>query len=148
MPDLRTLTDGQRRSLIAKARKLAQDGVAAMEIRAQLGISQATYSRWAKRFGFRACDLRVSGAEEVMDLNKADAVLMAVRDALAHGEQGRADQLLRAWKQTARRTRDLTALENAAAREAEESQSEVVLSNEELSAFLTKYAGRTIEVVD
>lgn len=148
MPDLRTLTDGQRRSLIAKAQTLAQDGVAAIEIRARLGISQGTYSRWAKQFGFRVCDLRASLADDVKDLNSADAVLKTVRAALACGEQGRADQLLRTWKQSARRARDLTALENAAAREAEESQSEAVLSNEELAAFLTDYAGRTIEVVD
>lgn len=148
MPDLRTLTNAQRRLLISRAQKLAEDGVAAMEIRARLGISQGTYSRWAKQFGFRACDLRTGATEEIEDLTSADAVLMAVRAALARGEQARADQLIRTWKQTARRVRDLTALENAAAREAEDSQSDAVLSNEELAAFLSDYARRTIEVVD
>ena len=148
MPDIRTLTPQQRQSLIAKVMKLANGGMAAKDIQVQLDLSPTTYSRWARQFGFRACDLRARIEDEVKTLESAEAVLTAVRVALARGEQGRADQLLRAWKQSARRARDLTALETAAALEAESREAETELSNEELAAFLTDYTGRTIEVVD
>ena len=148
MPDIRTLTAQQRRALIAKTQELAKGGMAAKDIRQRLGLSPTTYTKWAKQYGFRACDLRARIADEVAALDSAEAVLTAVRAALARGEQGRADQLLRAWKQTARRARDLTALENAAALEAESREDETDPSIEALAAFLSDYTGRTIEVVD
>ena len=131
-----------------QAKKLAQSGVSAREIRVRLEISQRTYSRWAKAFGFRDCDLRSSATEGRPDLWSANSVLSAVRAALAEDKQAEVDRLIRAWKQTARRGRDLAALESEAAEEVAAQQADADLSNEELSAFLTRYAGRKIDVVD
>lgn len=81
-------------------------------------------------------------------LTSANAVLAAVRAALSENNEQEADRLLRTWKQTARRSRDLAALETEANEEDEARRAEAEMSNEELSAFLSDYAGRKIEVID
>ena len=111
MPDLRTLSRQQRRALVDQVRQLAQAGTPPKDIQAQLGLSTRSYARWAKQFSFRKCDLQSGTQDKTNTLTSANAVLAAVRAALSDNNEQEADRLLRTWKQTARRSRDLAALE-------------------------------------
>lgn len=63
MPDLRTLTLEQRQELCLEAERRARAGEPPPEIRAALGLSEMSYARWAKLFGFRQCDLHPGVAQ-------------------------------------------------------------------------------------
>ena len=118
MPDLRTLSKEDRRRLIDEAKRRARAGEASADIREALGLSRGTYSAWAKRYGFRACDLRAGAAREDAPPPPPDnaiTVMAAVRSALAEGNRSQADKLIANWKRQTRQTRDLKALELAAA---------------------------------
>lgn len=55
--DLRTISLEARRALCVEAEFRARAGEAPPAIRAALRLSKASYSQWAKLFGFRQCDL-------------------------------------------------------------------------------------------
>ncbi|GAB5459176.1 MAG: hypothetical protein Hens3KO_22060 [Henriciella sp.] len=55
--DLRSVPMDQRRALCAEAERRARAGEDPVDIRAALGVSYTTYSRWARQFGFRQADL-------------------------------------------------------------------------------------------
>jgi len=63
MVDLRTLTIEQRQQICLEAERRARAGESPPEIRAALGVSKMSYSRWAKLFGFRQCDLHPGVAQ-------------------------------------------------------------------------------------
>ena len=94
-------------------------------------------------------------AREVDALGSAAEVLVAVRDALVTDDTARADRLLSAWKQAARRARDLVALEAAAAREQAagtgdgmKASVDADLTDEELCSHLERLTGRRIMLED
>ena len=149
MPDLRTLSSEDRRRLAEEAKRRAHAGEAPADIRLALGLSRGTYSAWATRYGFRACDLcaeSVGEDETPPPQDNAITVLAAVRSALAEGNRSQADKLIADWKRQTRHIRDLRALEIAAAEDLAALEDQT-LDDQTLAELVSGLIGRSVQPV-
>lgn len=169
MTDLRGQSPETLRQLAAEAERRAWAGEAPAEIAAAIGCSLSTYRRWAALYGFRSADIdfgqgrarvggkvsaarkksvRSSGLDlDAEGLQTTKAILHAVRAAPEAGDRSRADRLIAAWKVTARRVRDLTALKAEAAEEDVKEQN-AAISDDDLIAEVSALIGRKVTLRD
>ncbi|MEL6729074.1 MAG: hypothetical protein AAFY12_16630 [Pseudomonadota bacterium] len=156
MPDLRTLSDQERRALATEAARRARAGEAPQDIRDALGLSRAIYTQWAKRYRFRQADLTAAQRspeacpdppELSVEPDSAASVLATVRAALAVGDRAQADRLVASWSARRRRDKALATLEAEVALAAARKEDAAELNDEALLAEVSALIGREIRLI-